>query len=169
GMTSEQWHNLLARGIKIQKFKEITWNGELESYFIQRKPQLDQVVYSLIRNHDAGIIQELYFRIQENENSFAQLAMDYSEGEEAKTGGLIGPVEINTPHPKIAQMLKSSRAGQVWAPTRVGDWFVIVRLEKFITAHLDEAMKQRLRDELFQQWLKKQMKTLVSYYESEHN
>ncbi|NER85308.1 MAG: hypothetical protein F6K42_38600, partial [Leptolyngbya sp. SIO1D8] len=42
-------------------------------------------------------------------------------------------------------------------PRRIGDWYIVVRLEKFFPAQLDEAMEQRLMDELFQQWLKGQL------------
>lgn len=163
GMSEAQLKHLVVRGLKLDRFKRQTWGAELESYFIKRRSQLDQVVYSLIRNQNPGIIQEIYFRIQDQESSFAQLAMEYSEGGEAQTGGLIGPVEIHAPHPKIAQMLSASRPGQLWPPTRVENWLVIVRLEKFITAQLDEQMQQRLLDELFQNWLKQQMLSLVEF------
>ena len=46
------------------------------------------MVYSLIRSKDPGVAQELYFRIQEGENTFSELARQYSQGSEAQTGGL---------------------------------------------------------------------------------
>ena len=38
------------------------------------------------------------------------------------------------------------------------DWLVIVRLEKLIQAQLDQAMRRRLMDELFENWLSEQIK-----------
>ncbi|MGK7875053.1 MAG: peptidylprolyl isomerase [Xenococcaceae cyanobacterium] len=167
GMTLEQLEKLTQRGLKLEKFKQATWGNQLEAYFLKRKRQLDRIVYSLIRTQDAGIAQELYFRIQEQETSFAELAKQYSQGSEAQTGGLIGPVELSTPHPKIAQMLTSSQPGQLLPPTRVGDWLVIVRLEKFIGVQLDEPMRQRLLDELFRSWLSEQLQQKVSFFSKE--
>ncbi len=63
-----------------------------------------------------GIAQELYFRIQAKENSFADLAREYSLGPEAQTGGLVGPIELNALHPVMVQMLSSSQPGQILAP-----------------------------------------------------
>lgn len=156
-MTAEQLEALASRGLKVEKFKQATWSNKLESYFLGRKAQLDRVIYSLIRSQDPGIIQELFFRIQEGEQSFAELAREYSQGPEAETGGLIGPVELSTPHPAVAQMLRLSKPGQLCPPTRLGEWFVIVRLEKFIPAQLDAPMRQRLLNECFASWLSEQL------------
>ena len=166
-LTKQQLHQLAIRKLKLEKFKQATWSHQLESYFLKRKGELDRVIYSLVRTQDAGIAQELYFRIQEEENSFPELARKYSQGAESQTGGLIGPTEINTPHPKIAQMLAASQSGQLWPPTRVGDWFVIVRLEKFLPAQLDEPMRQRLINDLFRQWVNEQVKESLTSIESE--
>jgi len=43
----------------------------------------------------------------------AELARD-SQGPEAETGGLIGPVELSNPHPAIAQMLSISKPSHLW-------------------------------------------------------
>jgi parvulin-like peptidyl-prolyl isomerase len=156
-MTLAQVEGLATRGLLIEKFKQTTWGHKLESYFLSRKGQLDRVIYSLLRTKEPGIAQELYFRIQEKEQSFAELARDYSQGPEAQTDGLIGPVELSTPHPTVAQLLRSSQPGQLCPPLRLGEWLVIVRLEKFIPAQLDAPMRQRLLNECFSTWLSEQL------------
>jgi parvulin-like peptidyl-prolyl isomerase len=118
---------------------------------------MDRVLYSLIRTREAGMAQELYFRIQDDGEPFADLARQYSEGQEAQTGGLIGPVELSVPHAALGRILSISQPGQLWPPTKVGDWFVVVRLEKFLPAKLDEVTRQRLLDELFNHWLIEQV------------
>lgn len=159
GMTLEQLQALATRGLRIGKFKQASFSHKLESYFLSRKSQLDKVLYSLIQTQDVAV-QELYFRIQEGEQSFAELARKYSQGAEAESGGLIGPVELNTCHPTLAKMLSVSQPGQLWFPTRLGEWLVIVRLEKFIPAQLDKLMRQRLLSELFAAWLQEQLNQL---------
>jgi parvulin-like peptidyl-prolyl isomerase len=153
GLSQARFQELAVRGLKLEKYKYLTWENKLESYFLKRKQDLDRVIYSLIRTKDAAIAQELYFRIQEGEQSFASLAREYSEGAEAQTGGLIGPVEIVTPHPVLTELLRRSQPGELSAPNRAGEWIVIVRLEKYIPAQLDEGMRKRLLNELFTTWL----------------
>ncbi|MEQ8972198.1 MAG: peptidylprolyl isomerase [Coleofasciculus sp. C1-SOL-03] len=161
-LSLEQVEELAVRGLKLEKFKQATWGHKIESYFLKRKGRLDRVIYSLIRTKEAAIAQELYFRIQEGEQSFNELARDYSQGPEAQTGGLVGPVELSTPHPTLAQMLTVSQPGQLLPPTRLGDWFIVIRLEKFLPVQLDDAMRQRLLDEMFTTWLKEQLQQQIS-------
>jgi parvulin-like peptidyl-prolyl isomerase len=151
---------LALREAKLSKFKSITFGEQVESYFLQRKRTLDKVQYSLLRTRDLGLAQELYFRIQDDGVPFADLARTYAEGQEAETGGLIGPVELSVPNPQLAQLLTLSQPGQLWPPKKIGDWFIVVRLEKFIPAQLDEATRQRLMNELFSRWLREQMQAV---------
>jgi parvulin-like peptidyl-prolyl isomerase len=127
--------------------------AKVESYFLKRKGQLDKVIYSLIRTKDIGMAQEFYFRLLEGEQNFEDLARRYSEGAEAQTGGLIGPVEISTPHPVIGKLLATHPPGQICPPIKLDQWFVIVRPDKYIPCQLDEPMRQKLINEMFQTWL----------------
>ncbi|MDJ0696229.1 peptidylprolyl isomerase [Mastigocoleus sp. MO_188.B34] len=161
GISREQLEYIATRGLKLAKFQEQTWGNKLESYFLGRKQKLDRVVYSLIRVKDPYLAQELYFRVQEGEQSFSEIAREYSEGPEAETGGLLGPVDLGVPHPALAKMLLRSKPGELLAPTRLGDWVVVVRLEKYLPAQLDEVMRQRLLSELFDQWVRTEGSSVI--------
>lgn len=166
GMNREQLQNLITKRLRLEKYKLNTWDDQVDAHFIKRKSQLDRVVYSLIRVEKPEVAQELYFRIKDDQNTLRALAMDYSQGTEAQTGGLIGPVEINAPHPKIAQILATCQPGQLIPPTRVGEWIVIIRLENYLSAKLDPPMRQRMLDELFNQWINEATKQKVSFLSS---
>jgi len=145
------------RPVKVEKFKQETWSGRVENYFLSRKSGLDQVVYSLIRTKNPGLAQELYFRIVEGENSFAEVALAHSEGPESRSGGVLGPVPVSQPHPAISKLLSVSQPGQLWSPRPLAEWFVIIRLEKFLPAQLDEPMRRRMIEEMFENWLREQI------------
>jgi hypothetical protein len=72
-MSSEHLKALATRGLRIEKFKQATWGRKLEAYFLKRKGQLDKAIYSLMRTKDLRLAQELYFRIQEGEQTFAEV------------------------------------------------------------------------------------------------
>ncbi|NJP09216.1 MAG: peptidylprolyl isomerase [Leptolyngbyaceae cyanobacterium RU_5_1] len=157
GISRDQLEGIITRDARLQRFKQSTWGPKLESYFLQRKAKLDRVIYSLIRVKELGTAQELYFRIQEGEQSLSELAREHSQGVEAETGGLLGPVELGVPHPAIAKMLVASQPGQLLPPTRLGEWIIILRLEKLLPAQLDEPTQQRLLNELFENWLQTEL------------
>ncbi len=153
GLSPTQFEHLLTREWRIEKFKQLTWGNRLESYFLTQKPQYDQVTYSLLRTPEPEVAQELYFRIKAGEQSFAELAREYSQGPEAETEGVIGPVPISQSHPALAEKLRHSQPGQILPPTRIGDCYVLLRLDAITSARLDDAMRQKLLDELFETWL----------------
>lgn len=167
GVTPEQLQHLMLRPIKLETFKRNTWGAQLGNHFLKQKQHLDRVIYSLIRTKDVAIAQELYFRIQEGEATFADLAKEYSQGPEAQTGGLIGPMELSQAHPKLAQLLRTSQPGQIFPPVRLDEWFLIVQLEKLLPAQLDDATEQRLLNDLFQRWLKQQQQQVSLHFPDE--
>jgi parvulin-like peptidyl-prolyl isomerase len=153
----QQFEAIATRELRLEKFKQATWDNKLEQYFLQFKPQLDKVVYSLLRIDNSEVAQELFFRIQDGDATFADCAKEYSKGQEAQTGGLIGPVPLSQPHPAIAQKLGTSKPGQVLPPMKLENWYVIVRLEKLIPSQLDDATRTMLLNHLFEQWLGEQI------------
>ncbi len=157
GMTNEQVEDFAQREMRIEVFKAATWGAKLESYFLTYKSKLDKVVYSLLRTTEQEVATELYFRIESGEQTFAELAREYSQGTETQTGGLLGPIELSKPHPTLAKILSISKPGQLWSPIQIGEWFVIARLEKFIPAVLDDVMRQQLLNGLFESWIQEQV------------
>jgi parvulin-like peptidyl-prolyl isomerase len=157
GMSQTQSEKLAIRALQLEKYKQEVWANQVHGYFLKRKGQLDRVVYSMICTKDFSIAQELFFRIQEQEQSFAELAREYSQGPEAQTGGLVGPVEVQSLNPAIANFLAKTQPQQVSTPMVVGNWVLLLRLEKMLPAQLDEAMEQRLINECFNNWLESQL------------
>jgi parvulin-like peptidyl-prolyl isomerase len=159
-LSQEQLEQLATRRLRVEKFKQASWGHTLESYFLKRSRQLDQVIYSFLRTRYRGLANEFYFRIREGEQSFAELAREYSQGPEAHTGGLIGPVELGTLLPNLAELLCTSQVGEVQLPVGFGEWQVIVRVEKWIPARLDDKIRQRLLQENFEAWFQEQLHQL---------
>jgi parvulin-like peptidyl-prolyl isomerase len=158
----KQFEHLVLKIIKLDRFKQTIFGHRVDSYFLQRKSQIDRAVYSLLRVKDVHLAQELFYRIQAGEADFTELVKQYSGGEEAEINGLVGPQEMSIPHPTLAQALLSLRAGEVAAPVQIADWFILVRLEKYLPAQLDKAMRGRLTDELYELWLQGEVKKLAS-------
>lgn len=157
GISQAELEEIAVRPLKLEKFKQATWSNKVENYFVTRKSHLDQVVYSLIRTKNPGLAHELYFRISEGETTFADAAREHSEGPESRSGGMLGPVPLSQPHPAISKLLSVSQPGQLWTPRPLAEWMVVIRLEKFVPAQLDESMRRRLVDELFENWVREQL------------
>jgi parvulin-like peptidyl-prolyl isomerase len=157
----DRFEHLVLKTIKLDRYKQTIFGNRVDSYFLQRKSQLDRAVYLVLRVKDPHLAQELFFRIRDGEATFTELVKQYSGGEEAEMGGSIGPHEMSIPHPALAQKLISLKAGELASPLQIADWFVIVKLEKHLPAQLDKAMRMRLTDELYEQWIQEKLNQLA--------
>ncbi len=152
-LTREGLMTLISRELRLQKFKASKWDVQVESHFVQRKAQIDQVVFSMVRVKDVDIAEEIYFRLLSKEATFSELAPRYSGGIEAKTRGISGPIELGRLDPTLAEALVSAQPEEVLSPMQVSGWWVVMQLEALIPAELDDPTRQRLTEELFNIWV----------------
>ena len=143
----------LTAPLRLSAYCNDKFGHRAEVRFLERKQQLDQVVYSLIRVKDPFQARELYLQIAEGEADFGSIATQFSQGRENQTRGVVGPVPLIQAHPKLVELLRSSKPGELREPIVVEDWNLIVRLESFQPAVLDGAMEQRMAHELFAEWI----------------
>ena len=149
---------------RIKKHCEKKYRHKTEAHFLKRKNQLDKVVYSLIRVKDHFLANEIYWRIKEGEVSFGNLAAEYSEGPERTTQGIIGPVPMLQAHPVLAEALRVSKSGELIGPIQIDEWTLIARLETYKPATFDKEMATRLSQELFDQWIDKEVRRRLAVY-----
>ena len=142
---------------RVQIYSQEHFQHKAEARFLARKEQLDSVVYSLLRLQDGYLARELYLRISGGEANFADLAASYSQGPEAKTKGIVGPVPMTQAHPALSERLRTSQPGQLLQPFRVDQWWLVVRLERYEAAQFDDKTRQRMAEELFQEWLNQKL------------
>ena len=143
--------------IRIANHSTKQFSHKAEQRFLERKDQLDQVMYSLLRLKNGSLAFELYLRISEGEATFAELASDYSEGAEKTKGGSVGPVPLRQAHPILAEALRTNAPGTLLEPFRIDDWWLVLRVDRYTPVSFDEATSQRMCSELFQQWLHEQV------------
>ena len=106
---------------------------------------------------DGFLARELYLRIAGLEANFADLAAEHSQGPEAKTKGIVGPVPLNQAHPVLSERLRTSQPGQLLEPFRIDDWWLVARLERYEAARFDASTAQAMAQELFQEWIQEKI------------
>lgn len=157
GISEQQMSQRLFRDLQLEQFKQATFGPRIEPLFLERKALLDRVLYSLLRVRERGKAIELQHRLQEEEATFADLASTYSEGIEQQLNGLIGPMELGRINPVLAERLRVSTPGQLWPPFEVAGWWVLLRHERHMPAQLDDPMRQRLLNEMYEFWMREQV------------
>ena len=136
--------------LKLEKFKRAKFDDKVEDIFLKSKKNLDRVTYSLLRVKTKTKASELFIRLSEEEATFPELASKYSEGVEQVLHGLVGPMELGKVNPTIAERLLSSTPGQLWPPFELEGWWILIRFERLIPASLNENMRDRIINELYE-------------------
>ena len=152
-MKNNDFINLALTDIRLKTYSKENFDHQVETRFLERKQKLDSVVYSLIRIKNIHKIKEIYLRLIEKEESFRDLATKFSEGAENKTGGIIGPVILEKTHPVLANHLSRIKPGEVPLPIEIDGTYIIVRLESLYRAKLDDFMREKMLEELFNNWI----------------
>ena len=137
--------------LKIKRYSLDNYGHMVESRFIKQKADLDLVTYNFIRVKDSKLSQELFFRLQDGESDFSTLAIQFSEGIEKETNGLIGPMSLNKAHPILKEQLLASKINQVNPPILINEFWSISRLKEIRSAQLNDEMKETLAQQIFEE------------------
>ena len=62
-------------------------------------------------------------------------------------------MSLEKTHPTLAEHLRTSKIGEVSQPITVNNYHVITRVESYEPAKLDNYMKDKMCEELFESWL----------------
>ena len=161
-LSTSDFQSLVQRPLRLERLCEREYLHKAEARFLERKTSLDRIVYSLVRVADAGLARELFLRIEAKEADFASLATEFSLGPESGTRGVVGPVPMLQAHPDLAQRLRTSPPGLLLEPFQIERWWLVVRVESYIPAVLDDATRLAMAKELFDEWLQAELERQLS-------
>ena len=153
GSPEEEVLASLIYSIRRRAFIRERFMAKAEARFLERKKDLDQVVYSLLRLENSFLARELYLQIESGESNFADLAKRYAEGPERNTNGIVGPVSLTQAHPTLVEKLQVAQPGVLLEPFRISSWWLVVRLERYAPATFNDEVSDQMCDELFDVWL----------------
>jgi hypothetical protein len=154
-----------SRADLLKQYQRAEWGHLIGSRFLQRKSQLDRVLFSVIQVADLNMARELYLRIDEQGQSFTHLATAYSEHPTANRGGCVGPISGTELHPLIYHQTIGLQPKQLSPIFELNDRYTFIRLDRWLPAQLDLAMEEGLLDEIFEQWLQQQIEARIDKIE----
>ena len=167
GRSEEEVLDRLRYGIRRRSFMRERFAPKAEARFLERKNELDQVVYSLLRLENSFLARELYLQIESGESNFADLAKRYAEGPERNTNGIVGPVPLTQAHPSLVEKLRVAQPGVLLEPFRISEWWLVVRLERYSPATFTDEVSNQMCQEMFDAWLEQETSTILSQLVSE--
>ena len=162
GCSDDEVIERLSHSIRRRSFIRERYEVKAETRFLERKNELDQVVYSLLRLENRFLAQELYLQIEAGESNFADLAKCYAEGPERNTNGVVGPVSLTQAHPTLVEKLRVAQPGVLMEPFRISNWWLVVRLERYAPATFTDEVCEQMCEEMFNAWINEETATILS-------
>jgi hypothetical protein len=162
GLSVPEMQNAALRERRVEKFKEQAFAKHLPEYFRARKSDLDRVSLELVQFHHAAVAEEALFRCREGEQSLEAAAHDlaFQDGGEPPVKR-IGPIAMRRLSAGLAALVSGVRQGALLGPRKIGHFHVIVRVLEVNEASLEPRTRQRLLDELLNQWIEQQMAAMT--------
>ena len=153
----------VGRSEALRRFAKQRFGPGLEDTFLASRGGRDLVIYSLLRVRNAGLARELWIRLEEGETTFAEAAHQHGVGEEAQRKGVIGPMAIGSLQPELLQeTLRRLRPGELSAPSQIGEWHVLLRLEQLTPARFDESTREQMQQEALDAFLEERVKRVLA-------
>jgi parvulin-like peptidyl-prolyl isomerase len=157
--TREDFVEKLIYEEKLKYLKHSVINiHNINDLFIEKKVKQEAVLFALMRIEQESSAKEIFYRLSHDLQDFGELAKLYSLGAEAKQGGIIGPVQLQTLNPEIRSRLIIMQEGQISFPFTIDhSQFLIIKLIRIDRLTLNNQVENLLRDELFDQWVNRQL------------
>lgn len=154
----DEFVDCVANSLRFKNWCNYKYGSQLPSLFLEFKRELTSVSFSVIRLDDYDLGWEIYHRLVEREDTFAELASRYSLGAEKSVGGSLGWSQGDSIPQAIAPDLLSMNPGDILRPVEIDGFWCVVRLDSRIDPTLDEDTSRLLVE-------KKGLQEVVRLYE----
>ena len=158
-LSLDDFENLIYTNVLSKKLVEHLFGDRVEAHFYQH--QLDYAgaaIYEVLLD-DEDIAIELYCALKDEEISFQEVARQYiNEPSLRRAGGYRGILSRRELPAEVSHAVFSANPPKLLKPitTSRGIYFILV--EEIIQPKFNEQIRKQILDELFSQWLQRQMK-----------
>ncbi|MBD2167795.1 peptidylprolyl isomerase [Calothrix membranacea FACHB-236] len=145
-------------GIKIElltkKLKEYLFGMEVDADYMNNRDRYRRVMLSQILVPDLSDAVKIVHLIEQENTSFAALAVEYSKGKQSQeNGGFVGVRLLVELMPEIVQAITDTVAGELIGPVSTKLGHHILRVEKWLHPELTNSARENILESLFQVWL----------------
>ena len=152
---------MLLRPHQVVRYREERWGPFAQSLYLENKERFDLVTYWRLESSNADVMQEIYFRLKDGEESWDGLARQFP-GAPADATALQGPISVAEVEAPILEVLRESETGRVLRPLRVGSQTVVTALEKFQPSTFGDEVRTALLRQAFDEWMSQECSKMLN-------
>lgn len=152
---------MVTRPERVVRYREERWGPRANSLYLKHKERYDLVTYRRLQCGNADVMQEVFFRLKDREESWQSLAQQFAGGDPHATGR-VGPVPVGSLEEPVLSALKQHGPGRVCRPISLGDQVVVAELEAFQPSEFNEELRTRILREEFETWLQEECSKMLN-------
>ena len=137
----------------LEDWQVHTFEDAARQRFLELGSALDRVCLSVLQSDDIHLAQEWYFKLQDGDADFVQLAPQ-SLGRSRDSGGHLGPLRLEELQTPLDRLVLRAQPGVIQPPLRIANGrSIVLRLDSRLPAQWDDAPRHELTLRLHRDWL----------------
>jgi len=155
GLSDDDFESFCVASLLTEKVKtHLADDKAVQEHFLNNRSSYEQARISSIVVSAENLASEISMRVTEDGEDFHALAREYSEEEATRhAGGYVGLIARASLSPEVASKVFTASAGDVVGPFAAGESFHLVLVEEIIKPELDDELKEKIKDRLFEEWV----------------
>lgn len=154
----------LSRPHKVVRYREERWGPRANSLYLQHKDRYDRISYRRLQSSDADVMQEVYFRLKDREESWESLARQFQPGN-PDANALEGPVAVANVEAELLAELHRAGPNRLLKPLQLGDQVIVAQLEQVLPAEFNDELRTQLLRDAFDDWLAEECSRMLGSLE----
>ena len=149
----------LSRPERVVRFREEKWGPRANSLYLKHKDRYDKITYRRLQAANADVMQEVFFRLKDKEDSWDTLARQFprSQADARQVSIPCGSIEI-----PLLEALRQAGAGVVIKPIRLNNNTVAVaELERIEASRFDDELRAQILRQEFESWLQEECSRML--------
>lgn len=151
---------LACRPLQLEYFKEERWGPVATSLYLKNKEKYEYATYYQVSSKDECMMQEVYFRLKDNEQSWKEISEIFHPegGVKATTKG---PQSISKLNKQIAAVVRENNKKEPSQPFRVGSDVVVIQTIRIESPKYDTRLRALVVKEAYDAWLEAECKNFI--------
>ena len=143
---------MICRPHQVVRYREERWGPRANSLYLQSKERYDKIRYRRLQASNADVMQEVYFRLKDREETWESLARQVNPGDPTATG-MVGPIAVSEVEPALLSQLRQAGEGRLLRPLLLGGQTVVAQLEEVLPSEFNTELRTLLLRDAFDEWL----------------
>lgn len=151
----------LSRPHRVVRYREERWGPRANSLYLKHKDRYDRITYRRLQSTNADVMQEVFFRLKDREDSWETLARQFP-GASRDADARIGPVPVGQVESPLLNALRKAGPGTVIRPLSMQGQVVVAELERLDASRFDDDLRTQILREEFERWLEEECSKMLS-------